>query len=737
MVRTVALGAVVTVTVALAMAATASAQTAALEIPRLASPPTLETFLSAPESPLAVVSAFTQRQPGDGEPASQRTTAYAGFDDDHFYVVFVCRDDDPSQIRARLTRREGMLSDDRVSVAIDTFGDHQRAYLFIVNPLGIQADGIIAEGRGEDFSFDTLWRSEGRLTPDGYVVLLAIPFKSLRFPRGDAQSWGVAFGRHIPRNNEESWWPQITTRIEGVTQQFARAQGIRGVSPGRNAQLIPYGAFAGARFFDGDRAAYGDRRELRAGLDAKLVVRDAVTIDAALNPDFSQVESDSPQVTVNQRFEVFFPEKRPFFIENAELFQTPGEQLFFSRRVADPQLGTRVTGKLGAWAFGALAIDDRAAGRRLPAGHPARDDRAWVAVGRAQRDLGNQSNVAFMVTSRDFASSVNRTAAVDARVKLTDNWVVTGQAVASETQTLNGARLSGPAFNASLTRASRGLFYNLFYSDRSPEYRADLGFVPRTDVRELTNFLTYRWRPRRGPVVAFGPNSFAYVNWDHSGVLQDWIVRMPFQFELKGETSVFVRRVESYQRFGGIGFREHENLINGGTAYWKWLSIYGSILTAKRPNFFPAEGLAPFQGDALDASLNVVVRPQPALRLEGLYIYSRLTTAAGARIFDNHIVRARVDHQLTREWSIRGIVDYNAVLANPALIALQRDKRLSADVLATYLVNPGTAIYLGYSDGYENLAFQPDDPASVRRFGAPVQSTGRQFFVKTSYLWRF
>lgn len=716
----------------LLLLAPSGAEGPALSIPRVSTPPSLDDFVAGrAREAEAVVTGFVQREPGDGVPASQQTTAYLSYDDRHLYVVFVCRDVQPEQIRARLARRESIEGDDMVLIALDTFNDNRRAYIFIVNPLGVQLDGIVTEGQGDDYSFDTLWRTAGRRIADGYVVWMAIPFKSLRFAAGDRQTWGLALGRLIPRNNETSFWPRITTRIEGFTQQFADA-GLSGIAPGRNVQLIPYGAYAGARFFDTAAARFDTSHDPRVGLDAKIVLRDAVSLDVAVNPDFSQVESDEPQVTVNQRFEVFFPEKRPFFLENAGLFATPGETLFFSRRIADPDVGARVTGKVGRWTIAGFGIDDDAAGRTLPAADPRRDDRAGVAVARVQREFGRQSNVGFMATSREFGASHNRVAAVDARIKLNANWVATAQAIASDTRRLDGTSMSGPAFNASVTRSSRRLFYLLAYTDRSPDFRAELGFVPRSDIRELTQFAFWRWRPSRGRVVAFGPNTFAQVNWNRAGDVQDWAIRFPFEIEMKGQTRVFVRRTESYTLFAGRGFREHENLIHGGTSWLRWLEIGGALARGARPNFFPAAGVLPFLADFTDASLSVVIRPEPRLRLSETYIYSGL---AGA--FDNHIVRSRVDYQFTRVLSVRGIADYNAVLPNASRVALERTKRFAADVLVTYLLNPGTAVYIGYTDQYENLAFRPDDPLSLTRSGAPSQSVGRQFFVKTSYLLRF
>src|SRR5437016_7939274 len=378
-----------------------------LQIARAARPPELDDFVRGDSARPGgtVVSDFRQRDPGDGNPAGAPTMAYLSYDDANLYVVFVCRDR-PALVRAGLAKREEIASDDGVALYLDTFGDRKHAYLFAANPLGVQADALVTEGQDDDYSFDSVWQADGRLTADGYVVRLAIPFRSLRFPRAPVQRWGIALARYIRRNNEESYWPYITKRLAGLVPQFGTLDGLSNISPGRNLQAIPYGAFTGARFLDTEAPAFRTASDRRFGLDVKGVIRDALTLDATVNPDFSQVESDEPQVTINERFETFFPEKRPFFIENAGYFQTP-VNLFFSRRIADPGTGVRLTGKAGRWAVGAIGTDDRAPGAALGGG------RAGIGVVRVQRDFGGESTVGMLASDRSLAGGSNRVVSAD------------------------------------------------------------------------------------------------------------------------------------------------------------------------------------------------------------------------------------------------------------------------------------------------------------------------------------
>ena len=315
---------------------------------------------------------------------------------------------------------------------------------------------------------------------------MSIPFRSLRFSPSPIQTWGVILQRNIPRNNEEAYWPANSSRIEGRLNQAGLVTGIEAASPGRNVQLIPHGVYRSFRTFD----VSGSNREL--GLDAKLVLKDSVVVDATVNPDFSHVESDEPQVTVNQRFEVFFPERRPFFLENASYFQTP-INLLFTRRIRDPLIGVRTTGKIGPYALGALVTDDRAGPRP-----------AHFGVFRASRDIGAQSSLGLFYSYRDGADSQNRVGGFDGRLKLNPNWTAAFQAVASSTELPTGESSASPAYELTLDRSGRQLNYSFEYKDRSPGFHTDVGFEPRSDVRSVHNWFHYRIRPEGERLVSLG-----------------------------------------------------------------------------------------------------------------------------------------------------------------------------------------------------------------------------------------
>src|ERR1700756_3508717 len=751
------------------------------KIPRVHQAPKLEDFLEDhPREAELTVTDFRQNIPGDGTPATESTTAYLSYDDKNLYVAFACHDE-PGEVRAHLSKREASDQDDGVGVLLDTFRDFHRAYYFFSNPVGVQTDAIYTEGQGYDYSFDTLWANAGRVTNDGYIVFFSIPFKSLRFSHDPEQTWGIALYRTILRKSEYDYWPYVTQRVEGLTQQFAPVGGLDEVSPGRNIQLIPYGLLASNHFLNQPTQTnspnpapppfFQDSFEHRAGLDAKFVLKDALTFDVTLNPDFSQVESDDPQVTVNQRFAVFFPEKRPFFIENAGFFMTP-INLFFSRQIMNPQFGARMTGKVGQWTIGALTIDDRQPGQDQTPGGPF-DTRAVDGVVRVAREFGKQSYIGAFASTRDFADTSNRVVSLDTRLKFSPHWVADFQATHSWTRQdinlpqlcqqfeapvqtgaspANAASQQGNSLYADVSYTGRKFYFLSEYNDFSPGFCAELGFVPRVDIRQSYSLASYLWRPNRHPIVDYGPIASEIIDWDHDNVLQDWTAALGVQLDLTRNSTFTVSRGEGYELFDNIPFRKHSTSIYGTSPIYKWLALTGRFTSGIGENFFPGDQLNPFLGNVKRVNLGFTVRPSARFRVDETAIYYRLgtrtdSTPAGFRpgqsIFNNYLLRSKVNYQFSKELSLRVIVDYDATLANDQLLNLQTNlgsygggpipptKQFPTDVLLTYLLHPGTALYVGYNSGLNNLALDQTIPAPSVFYQESTNNRNNQlFFVK-------
>jgi hypothetical protein len=281
------------------------------------------------------------------------------------------------------------------------------------------------------------------------------------------------------------------------------------------------------------------------------------------------------------------------------------------------------------------------------------------------------------------------------------------------------------------------------YTDRSPEFRADLGYIPRTDIREWKNRIGYKWWREKKTLINFGPSVVALGNWNREGCVQDWEVNLEWNMELTRLTTATVSRTEAFELFNGQGFRKGANNFVFNSEWLEWLAVSGSFTHGSAINYYPGRGYAPFLGNGQNGTLGITLRPTARLRLDETYIHSHLETRPdwqsqpAAAIYTNHIVRSKANYQLTRELSFRAIVDYNAVLPNESLVSLARTRRIGYDLLMTYLLHPGTALYVGFTDQYQNLALDPSRPPYLRLTRSPGMNTGRQFFVKASYLFRF
>jgi len=723
----------------------ACAEDSPLRIPRVSRPPRLSDFLDGtPREAEAVVTVFKQFDPHDGEPVSQATTAYLSYDAKNLYVGWICKDD-PTKIRARVAPRKQIDTDDRVTINIDTFQDHKHAYWFDVNPFGIQYDGRTTDGIGDDPSWEGLWYSEGRITTTGYVVLETIPFKSMRFPRAEKQIWYICLARAIQRNNEFSIWPFIShDRLPQFVGQFAPIEIDDDISPGRNVQLIPYGIYSRDKYLD-PTAGFQRQNEHHPGLDAKTVIRDALTLDVALNPDFSEIGSDDPQVQVNQRYEVIYPERRPFFLENASIFTMP-EQLFFSRRIVDPQFGAKLTGSLGRWSVGALAADDRAPGEVLAQGVTGHGDRAVDAVGRVEKEFGHQSHVGLFLSNTTFQSRSNRVGSIDARYIGPHNWIANGQATTTQTDLSPTGYLAGPGYIAGIKKSDNHKYFQSAYTDRSPGLNATLGYIARTDIRRWDTFSSYQWKPASQTVFAYGPGMDVTVIYDHEHNLQNWSVSPIISLTLKQLTQISLQRTEAYELYHGIGFRERSTIATLMTSWYKWIDLNLSYTQGRAPNYYPAVDVPSFLGNANNASATVTLRPSSHLRLDEIYYYTRLSTIAAQPpstslsngvIFTNHLIRSKINYQFNRDYSFRAILDYNSLLPNSSLVSSAYSKQADTTLLFTYLPHPGTAFYLGYADTFQNIDYDAGATLAYSVTTLPGTSTDRQIFVKFSYLLRF
>lgn len=530
-----------------------------------------------------VLKDFYQTSPGDNVPASKPTEVMLGYDERFFYIAFRCFDE-RDKIRATVAKRDNVFGEDNVRVWLDTYNDQRRAYVLGFNPLGIQQDGIFTEGRGADFSVDIVMESKGVIEEWGWSVEVKIPFKSLRYSAGKGKLWGFNAARNIDRLNDEfdSWLPD-DRNISGFLVKHGKITGLEGIKVERTLEVAPsitvsesgnrrrtifastVGNLPPGALIDPGRFVNGGIKQ-DIGVNFKLNVTPNVTLDAAYNPDFAEIEADAPVVTANQRFPIFFQEKRPFFLEGAEIFQSP-LQTFYSRTIVDPDLATKLTGKIGKNSFGFLLASDNAPGnyseeeRNDPVFKPSAeflDKNAYFSVVRVKRDIGGQHNVGFFGTMRVFPRQRNFTSGIDGTFKLDPKTVMVFQVVGTHSR----RSFYNPETNRAPYRTGNGLgyYWSLDYTEknrgwfvealgRSRYYRADAGFTRRVNTNQLffANRLSTDPKPK-AKLIRVDWRQFARIAYDWKGRSQDGFVGTNFFFQLQGNTFIGTEMGVGYER---------------------------------------------------------------------------------------------------------------------------------------------------------------------------------------------
>jgi len=748
---------------------------ATAKVPLLDGPITLADFPDMELRPelkdkLGHLTQFIQNTPVDGAPATERTEVYLGHTKTTLYVVFLCFDQHPDLIRTHLSRRENILKDDYVTVNLDPFQDRQRSIEFQVNPNGVQADASWTEANGPDFSYDQVWDSDGRITHRGWMALFAIPFRSLRFPPHGSE-WGAVFWRNLPRNSENDFWPRVSANVSGVLSQEGTLQmeDLEGVMGSHNVQVNPYALAQSERTLEtlDPLNPYFSARELEgtAGGEAKAILKDSIVFDATINPDFSDVESDQPQFTVNQRYPVYFPELRPFFLENASYFATP-LTLLYTRNIISPEFGGRITGKIGHTNLGILAIDDREPGRTVEPGDPLYERKAQFYVGRLSQDLGKGSNIGLMYTDEEFGGGFNRIGGADFTWRITNHWTTLGQGVASSTKendpfstaaVFPPGYSAGPAADFQVQRS--GHSFNMFneYQDVSKGFTTLVGFLQTSNIRSDHLHATYQWYPKHSKVQSFGLETNQNIAFDHENnrvyhyttidpfwLLPDNIVLAP----LIGQNSDTVGPQNGYALTESRNFTENFGGFVARGQPWSQLNFNIQAIKSGNVNYNPPAGESPFLLDQETVQALISINPLRQLTDDNTYLLDRDHSAQdGQFVYETQVFRTKLNYQFTRAWSARLIAEYDSTLVNPALTSLARTKQVQTQALLTWLPHPGTVVYIGYNSDLQNYNRQicttlpgtrncnPHEPILPR--GPDYLNDGRQFFIKASYLFRF
>ncbi len=712
---------------------------------------------------------FHQYEPVDGRPAAERTDVLVWYAPDAIWFGIVAHDTRPERIRATKADRDNIDSDDNVVIFLDTFDDRRRAFFFGVNPLGVQSDGVRTEGASSaahifggstDKSPDYWYESSGEVTDSGYVVEVRIPFKSLRFPGTGAQRWGLQIERKVQRTGFTDTWTDVRRANASYLLQAGTLDGLHDLRRGVVLEAQPFvtASLNGAR---SDAGAFerGDVKQ-DAGLNMRLGWT-SVSLDATVNPDFSQVEADVGQVTVNERFALFYPEKRPFFLEGIELFSTPN-QLVYTRQIASPLAGAKLTGKIGRLGIAYMsALDEPGGGDAL------------FNILRLRRDIGTNSVAGLVFTDRSAQGSpaFNRVAAADTRIvfarlyyfetQLGGSWTRAAApgAAAGDAAASAGTR-GAPIWKAELDRTGRGFGFNYQVSGIGDGFESDAGYVPRVGIVTAHAFNRLTWYGPRGALVESFSTFVApmriwrYADFGRAAAIEG-NESLRGTFRLRGGWDV---QAALERDFVTLDPADYAGLASAGAGgpYVPLHRVSGPSIQvqAATPTYqgFSASAQARrgrvaifaegAEGTATTLSGDVALRPAPWARVQLSATWQRITRARdGSRFALSRIPHAKIEIQPSRPLFFRVVAEWRSqrraaledartgaplLLEGEPVAALSTDA-LRLDLLASYEPRPGTVVFVGYGSALAGQA--------LLRLG-DLERTSDGFFLKVAYRFR-
>ncbi|HEX7120577.1 MAG TPA: DUF5916 domain-containing protein [Longimicrobiales bacterium] len=708
----------------------------------------------------AVLTDFSQYEPVDGRPAEERTEVLVWYAPDAIHFGIRAYDSRPDAIRATVADRDNIDGDDHVVLYLDTFRDRRRAFFFGVNPLGIQSDGVRTEGGGGggpgfggsmDDSPDYWFQSKGRLTDEGYVVEVRIPFKSLRYPGDGPQAWGFQVERRIQRTGYTDTWTAARSGSASFLAQAGTLTGLRDLERGVVLEAQPFmtatanGAQTAAGTFERERLEPSFGTNVRVGFTN-------LSLDATVNPDFSQIEADAGQVTINERFALFFEEKRPFFLQGIELFSTPN-RLVHTRRIVDPIGGAKLTGKFGRVAVAHLTAIDEAG-----------VDDAIVNITRVRRDFGANSLAGVVYTDRTSldGDDHNRVLAADVRHVFGGMYFLEAQLGGAWTR-WNGVESSAPIWKVELDRTGRRYGFNYRVNVVGEDFITQAGFVNRTGIVDAHAFNRLSFYGAPGALVEsvrlmLRPSRIWETGAVGAGDAIEGGETLDASFRLRGGWEIEAGVSRNFWTLDTADLPAPLATTRGDTivpyAPLDDVSGVGFELRASTPAFptFDAEiGLghgrvAIFdegsEGNGTELSAEVALRLDESVRLSLSNTFQHITRVRdGSRFARTIIPRARIEVQPSRAFFLRAIAEYrserqdglrDARTGTPLLLngepypAVEADA-VRLDLLASYEPTPGTVAFLGYG-----ASLGTDDAFAFRR----LERSSDGFFIKVAYRFR-
>ncbi len=730
---------------ALAAPATAADAPATLTIARVSG--SIEVDGSLDEDAwkgLAPVRTWYETNPGDNTVPAVGNVGYLAYDDQFLYAGFEFADPRPDAIRAPLGDRDNVPSNtDYGGVIIDPTNTGKTAILLLVNARGVQYDAVTDDTSGaEDSSPDFFWASAARIHERGWTLEIRIPFSSLRYPRKDPQTWRIMMYRNRPRDFRYQFF---STRLpRGGNCFICRSNvlvGLERLPTGGGIVFAPYASGIYESVPEGDLGSpLEDSFEATGGFDAKWRPNASTVVDATVNPDFSQIESDVALIAANERFALFFPEKRPFFLEGVEVLLTP-LQAVYTRTMTDPQWGARATGRAGGLAYTGMVVQDEGGGRVvIPRPNSSeladQDFRSWAGIGRMRYDLG-ESFAGVLATSREIEDGGhNRVVGPDFEWRPAAGDSVTGQLLLSWTRTperpelaeeWDGRALQGYAGRAQWRHSSPRLDWIAIYQEISEDFRADNGFIPQAGAREGLAELGYTFRPETSLLRRVRPFALYDRAIDLDGELLLQHVEAGTAMDALFSSSVVLSYANDRVLAGTEVLPRQQLLytvnVNPSMTF-SGIELSGSA--GEQIDFENAR-----TGTGADIALGLTVRPTPHLELvlnESLRWVDVRSGGEKQRLFTARVDRLRVTYSFTPRMFVRAIGQYEVTRRDPDLYieeVTRKDATFSASALFAFKLNWQSVLFLGYGD---NRVF-----SDMTR---SLEPEVRQLFLKFSYAFQ-
>jgi hypothetical protein len=579
-------------------------------------------------------------------------------------------------------------------------------------------------GAPGDSSWDALFDSSGRLVEDGWIAEVAIPFKSLRYPvrqQGEAHRWGFQIERNIDSKNESVVWAPISRNVMGMLRQMGVLEGMTNLSTSRNLEFLPTLTAIHAGSLDTRTSAFDNATQTEGAMNVKYGVTSNLTFDFTYNPDFSQIESDRAQIEVNQRFPVFYPELRPFFLEGQEIYQISAPErltLVHTRALVDPRYGAKLTGKVGNTSLGFMVADDEAAGNVDDRADRAYGQTAKIVLGRMRYDLYSESHIGVIFTDREFQDSYSRVGGLDGVLRFGVNHRLRFTAMNADRRDTSGMRRTGSMLDVNFLKEGRHLVYEVRHNEIHPEFGTDLGFVRRVDQKQTIGSVSYRWWPENW-LINWEPRLQYERNYDYEGVLQDEGIAGRLNFQFANNITFYTNVNRDMERYQAVDFWKTRYSVGGNINTSRRLSVGFSRWTGDQIRFIEN----PFLGSDSQLNLLFTVRPFSRLQSEINVNTSRfIDVRTDAEVFDVKIFRTRTSYQFTDRLLLRNIMEYDTF-----------EKTLGGNLLVTYRVNAGTVFFVGYDDHYRQGSTIDEAVFPTTR----LLRTNRAVFTKLQYLFRY